>query len=87
VHAAGNDAQSGNPSLTQPYSPAQAHRGSECLGRFPHTYCYSQNGTGTDCPIAAPFGCSAGLTYCEKDKHPTHGADTTIGLMPVRRTR
>jgi subtilisin family serine protease len=80
VHAAGNDATAGNPSLTQPWSP---HRHIEdqdpVTGVYKHTYCYSQDGTGTDCP--AGFGCSPGLTYCEKTKHPTHGADTTVGLM------
>ena len=43
-----------------------------------HTYCYSQNGSGTDC-TAPP--CSIGPTYCEKTRHPTHGATTTIGLL------
>lgn len=80
VHAAGNDAAAGNPSLTLPWSP---HRHIEdqdpVTGIYKHTYCYSQDGTGTDCP--AGFGCSTGTTYCEKTKHPTHGADTTIGLM------
>ncbi len=80
VHAAGNDATAGNPNLTQPWSP---HRHIEdqdpVTGAYKHTYCYSQNGTGTDC--SPGFGCSAGLTYCETTKHPTHGADTTVGLM------
>jgi hypothetical protein len=80
VHAAGNDATAGNPNLTQPWSP---HRPIEdqdpVTGAYKHTYCYSQNGTGTDCPTT--FNCSPGLTYCETTKHPTHGADTTVGLM------
>jgi hypothetical protein len=80
VHAAGNDATSGNPNLTQPWAP---HRHIEdqdpVTGAYKHTYCYSQDGTGTDCPTT--FNCSPGRTYCETTKHPTHGADTTIGLM------
>jgi len=82
IHAAGNDGDTGNPPLSQPWSP---HKHIEdrnpSTGAFPHTYCYSQNGSGTDCPTAPPFGCSTGLTYCEKAKHPTHGATTTVGLL------
>jgi hypothetical protein len=81
VHAAGNDASQGNPTLVQPWSPHKHIEDENASGGFPHTYCYSQNGLGNDCPIAAPFGCSAGLTYCETAKHPTHGADTTVGLL------
>jgi subtilisin family serine protease len=81
VHAAGNDATAGNPTLLQPWSPHRHIEDRTPSGTYPHTYCYSQNGSGTDCPTASPFNCSAGLTYCEKTKHPTHGANTTIGLM------
>jgi len=80
VHAAGNDADSGNPVLGQ----WGVHRHIEDQspdGSFPHTYCYSKDGTGHDCLTTAPFNCSAGVTYCETTKHPTHGANTTIGLM------
>jgi hypothetical protein len=81
VHAAGNDATAGNPALLQPWSPHRHIEDKTPSDTYPHTYCYSQNGSGTDCPTASPFNCSAGLTYCEKTKHPTHGANTTIGLM------
>lgn len=82
LHAAGNDAASGNPSLALPWAPhTHLEDQNPVTGQFPHTYCYSQNGSGTDCPTTAPFNCSAGLTYCEKTKHPTHGANTTIGLL------
>jgi subtilisin family serine protease len=80
VTAAGNDADAGNPSLGE----WGVHRHLEDQtpsGTFPHTYCYSKNGSGTDCPTAAPFKCSTGMTYCETTKHPTHGANTTVGLM------
>ncbi len=80
VHAAGNDADSGNPSLGE----WGVHRHIEdqtASGSFPHTYCYSKNGTGTDCPTTIPFNCSAGVAYCERTKHATHGANTTIGLL------
>jgi hypothetical protein len=80
VHAAGNDADSGNPSLGE-WGVHKHIDDQTASGTFPHTYCYSKNGTGTDCPTTPPFSCSAGLTYCEKTKHPTHGATTTVGLM------
>ncbi|MEA2325202.1 MAG: hypothetical protein QOE68_161, partial [Thermoanaerobaculia bacterium] len=80
VHAAGNDADSGNPSLGE-WGVHKHIDDQTASGTFPHTYCYSKNGTGTDCPTTPPFSCSAGLTYCEKTKHPTHGASTTVGLM------
>ena len=79
VHAAGNDADQGTPALAQPWSPHKHY--DDTPKEFTHTFCYSQNGTGTDCPTAPPFNCTAGITYCEKTKHPTHGANTTIGLM------
>lgn len=81
VHAAGNDADSGNPTLAAPWFP---HRHlDDTPTSFTHNFCYSQNGSGTDCP--APF-CSIGRTtdgqpFCETTKHPTHGATTTIGLL------
>jgi len=80
VHAAGNDADSGNPVLGQ-WGVHKHIEDQTPSGSYPHTYCYSKNGTGTDCPTTAPFNCSAGPTYCEKTQHPTHGANTTIGLM------
>jgi subtilisin family serine protease len=79
VHAAGNDADQGNPALALPWAPHK-HL-DDTPKQFTHTFCYSQNGSGTDCPTTTPFFCSSGITYCEKDKHPTHGANTTIGLL------
>ncbi len=79
LHAAGNDATAGNPPLAQPWSP---HRHIDDTPKeFTHIFCYSQNGTGTDCPASEPNDCSVGTTYCETTKHPTHTADTTVGLM------
>jgi hypothetical protein len=80
VHAAGNDADAGNPSLGQ-WGVHKHIEDQSPSGAFPHTYCYSKDGTGRDCPTAVPFSCSAGVTYCETVKHATHGANTTIGLM------
>jgi subtilisin family serine protease len=82
LHAAGNDAEAGNPPLTQPWSPHKhIEDQNSATGAFPHTYCYSQNGSGTDCPTTSPFNCSSGLKYCETSKHPTHGASNTVGLL------
>jgi subtilisin family serine protease len=91
VHAAGNDADSGTPSLLQPWSPHK-HYNDKTGDVDSGTFCYSQNKTGTDCPTAAPYRCSTGKSsdgqqYCEVDSldnkipHPTHGATTTVGLM------
>lgn len=80
AHAAGNDADSGNPALALPWSPHK-HFDFDTGAVDTHTFCYSQNGRGTDCPAAQPFACSSGLTYCETTKHATHTAVTTIGLM------
>lgn len=79
VHAAGNDADAGNPALSLPWAP-HTHI-DDTPKSFTHTFCYSQSGSGTDCPTTAPFRCSAGTAFCEKTKHPTHGANTTIGLL------
>jgi hypothetical protein len=82
AHAAGNDASAGTPTLSLPWSPHKHIDDQKADGTFPHTYCYSQDGTGNDCATApAFFNCSTGVAFCETTKHPTHGASTTIGLM------
>lgn len=79
IHAAGNDAQNGHPTLSSPWSP-HLHAGADSKEIF----CYSQNGSGNDCP--APT-CSAGVStttgekHCEVDKHATYGPATTVGLI------
>ncbi|HSY48242.1 MAG TPA: S8 family serine peptidase [Thermoanaerobaculia bacterium] len=79
VHAAGNDAESGIPRLLTPWSPHK--HADDTPAEATHTFCYSQNGKGTDCPVDAPFVCSVGIAYCETTKHATHTAVTTVGLM------
>jgi subtilisin family serine protease len=79
VHAAGNDANDGNPNL----GVWGTHKHLDDTPKsFTHTFCYSQNGSGTDCTSAAAVaqGCS-GNAYCETTKHPTHTATTTVGLL------
>jgi hypothetical protein len=77
VHSAGNDASNGNPFFSSAFSP-HAHvndNGDVISGEI---FCYSQNGTGTDCPAVT---CSTGPEHCETVKHPTYGPFTTIGLI------
>lgn len=68
VHSAGNDAEKRGP-LVAP----NAHRHTDDAGDLiTGTFCYSQNGSGTDCP--APT-CTAGVApggfaYCEITRHP-----------------
>ncbi|MEA2236148.1 MAG: hypothetical protein QOC81_872 [Thermoanaerobaculia bacterium] len=79
VHAAGNDADGGNPNL----GAWGTHKHLDDTPKsFTHTFCYSQNGSGTDCTSAAAVlqGCS-GNAYCETTKHPSHGSATTVGLL------
>ncbi len=85
LHAAGNDALEGSPVLSQPWSPHK-HFNYDTNQVDTHTFCYSQSGAGNDCTTAPPFNCStgqtsAGETYCEKDKHPTHTAPMSVGLL------
>jgi hypothetical protein len=58
IHSAGNDAEKTGPGFA-PFS--HRHRGDNT-----NTYCYSANGTGTDC--LAP--CSTGADFCEITRHP-----------------
>jgi hypothetical protein len=90
VHAAGNDAANGHPSLSGPWF---AHFHTDCTtGKLitSETFCYSANGSGTDCPTGT---CSAGIStkvcddfgnllkHCETDKHPAYGPANTVGLI------
>jgi hypothetical protein len=84
VHSAGNDGFTGTPDLDLPVAPhlhVNPNTGSPINGEI---FCYSQNGSGTDCP-AAPT-CTAGTStltgepHCEITKHPTYGPFGTLGL-------
>ena len=68
VHSAGNDANKRGP-LAAPF----AHKHTDDKGDvITGTFCYSENGSGTDCP--APT-CSAGTQFCETKRHPQIVAD------------
>jgi hypothetical protein len=77
VHSNGNDALNGEPDLAGLYS-GHHHVDDETGNPIEdETFCYSRNGTGTDCPVPA---CNAGPAHCEITPHPTYGAYTTSGL-------
>jgi hypothetical protein len=76
VHSAGNDGDFGNaPLLSGPwFGHGHVDDNGELIKN--ETFCYSQNGSGTDCPAGS---CSSGPTHCEKVKHATYGPYLTIG--------
>jgi hypothetical protein len=76
VHSSGNDGFNGLPDFTPPWSPHK-HIDDNSGDIGTATFCYSQNGSGTDCPVPT---CSAGASHCEITKHPTWNSFTTLGL-------
>ena len=71
LHAAGNEGDETGPKGT-PF----AHNHVDSHGR-PTTdiWCYTQDGSGTDCPNITGFGlklCSSDVAFCEKVHHPAH---------------
>ena len=62
VHSAGNDAQNIGPQAA-PF----AHGHFDDNGNIVTGYCYSADGSGTDCPVPT---CKAGATFCETTRHP-----------------
>jgi subtilisin family serine protease len=73
VHSSGNDAGTLGPT-SAPFD--HLHVDDQGNTDTSNTYCYSANGSGTDCP--AP--CSAGAAFCEITRHPPNGPFTSIGL-------
>ena len=61
VHSAGNDADK-----LGPQSAPFAHGHFDDAGKIVTGYCYSADGSGTDCPVP----CKAGATFCETVRHP-----------------
>jgi len=75
VHSSGNDASP--PTPNPPWSPhGHTNDNGDLIPN--EIFCYSQNGSGTDCPTPT---CTAGATHCETTKHPTYGPYTTIGVL------
>lgn len=70
MHAAGNEA-----SITGPTdAPFRHNHWGDSEQPAPEVYCYSANGSGTDCPTPQ---CTAGTKYCETVHHPAHNATST----------
>jgi len=75
IHSAGNDGDNTGPT-TAPF----AHKHQDEFGRVitSETFCYSINGSGSDCP--APPVCSAGASHCEIVRHPVRTTVGSVGL-------
>ena len=84
VHSAGNDGTNGHPSLNPPWFPHQ-HVDDKGDAITSEVYCYSQNGSGTDCPASTcpnvGHSTKSGDDFCERTQHPTYGPYNTAGLM------
>ncbi|MGZ4778689.1 MAG: S8 family serine peptidase [Thermoanaerobaculia bacterium] len=74
VHSAGNEATTGGPK-SAPF--AHQHVDDNFTVIPGETFCYSNDGSGTDC--VAP--CSTGLSHCEIDRHPFHTPFGSVGLF------
>jgi hypothetical protein len=77
VHSAGNDGTSGRPSLSLPWSP-HGHVDDKGDVIKNETFCYSQDGSGTDCPTTI---CTSGVSHCETTQHPVYGPFQTMGVL------
>ncbi len=76
VHSAGNDGSEGISPVSGPwFEHAHVNDNGDVLKE---TFCYSQNGSGTDCPVPM---CTAGATHCETVRHATYGPFGTMGLL------
>ena len=76
VHSAGNEAQTGGPQAA-PFAHQHVDDNFNVIAG--ETFCYSNDGSGTDCP--APPTCSAGPTHCEIVRHPFHVPFGSVGLL------
>jgi len=74
MYAAGNEARNSGPT-----TPPFPHNHVDNSGKpTSDVYCYSANGSGTDCPVNP---CSAGSQFCEKDQHPVRSPYGSIGWL------
>ncbi len=74
VHSAGNDAA--NPGPTSGFF-VHLHLDAQGNEDDSNSYCYSKDGSGTDCPISQ---CSAGPAFCEVLHHPVHNPYGSLGM-------
>ena len=87
VHAAGNDADSGNPALSQPWSPHKHIDDRRQRHVSAHVLLFAERHAAPTVRPPRRSTVPRASTYCEKTKHPTHGANTTSVSWPARRTR
>jgi hypothetical protein len=75
VHSSGNEADKNGPS-----SAPFPHRHQDDSGQTltTETFCYSANGSGTDCPTDI---CSVGINHCERIHHPNNGPFTSVNFV------
>lgn len=74
VHSSGNEADN-----TGPILPPQEHYHVDDNGDAitSEVYCYSQDGSGNDCPSQ----CTSGAKHCETVRHPAHNPFGSVGNM------
>src|SRR5207248_10786710 len=81
LHAAGNEADI----EIGPKSSPNAHNHVDSNGHATEDiYCYSQDGSGTDCPNIKSFGlelCSTNAAFCEKTRHSKLGPYGSVGWL------
>jgi hypothetical protein len=73
-HSSGNEAEKFGPTVAPFTHYHEDDNGDPVRDK---TYCYSANGSGTDC--AAP--CSTGPQYCETVRHPVNAPWVSLGLL------
>jgi hypothetical protein len=75
IHSAGNEGDNGGPTL----APFQHEHEDDNGDTIPNEiFCYSVNGSGTDCPLP----CTASPGHCEITRHPVHVPYGSLGLTP-----
>jgi len=80
VHAAGNEAEEGGPKGT----PFAHNHVDNNFHPTTDIYCYTQDGSGTDCPNIKSFGlalCSSDVKFCEKEHHPSRSPYGSINWL------
>lgn len=84
VHSAGNEANTGQPDLVVSNFSAHLHVDQDYEPIPGEIFCYSKNGSGTDCPVpqcTAGTSSKTGEKHCEVTQHPTYGPFSTMGLL------
>jgi len=74
VHSAGNEATTGGPQAA-PFPHQHVDDNFQVIPN--ETFCYSTDGSGTDCPTS----CTATPGHCETVRHPTHVPYGSVGLL------